>query len=129
MSLVPLVAVVMIFAIPIIGILFAGYKEWLEFKSKHQDLGISTHEIENQLQAVHDRVERLETERDALRERVQNLETIVTSEAWIAGHDEETDASSLKNDNASELSLPPDESAEENEAERTAKIARRLRGQ
>ncbi|PSQ74269.1 MAG: hypothetical protein BRD34_00735 [Bacteroidetes bacterium QH_6_64_77] len=34
MPLVPLVTVVMVFAIPILGIVLAGYKEWLKFKSK-----------------------------------------------------------------------------------------------
>lgn len=128
MSLVPLVAVVMIFTIPILGILLAGYKEWLEFKSTHQELGTSTRKVEERLQTLHDRLETLEQERDALQERVQNLETIVTSDAWITGH-EEADPSSLDATEAEELSLPPDSESSQSEAEHSAKLARRLRGQ
>lgn len=128
MSLLPLIAVLMIFAIPILGILLSGYKEWLEFKSKHQELGSSTREVEERLRALQDRLETLEQQRDALQERVQNLETIVTSEAWITGH-EEADASSLNAAKADELTLPPDRKSSQSEAEHTAEIARRLRGQ
>ncbi len=128
--LIPLIAVIMIFAIPILGIVFAGYKEWLKFKAKHRELGTSTREVEDRLRALRERLDRLERERDALQDRVQNLETIVTSEAWIAGHDDTAGAPSLDAAEADELTLPPDrESSSESEAERTAEIARRLRGQ
>lgn len=130
MPLVPLVAVVMIFAIPILGIVFAGYKEWLKFKAQHRELGTSTREVEDSLRALRERIEHLEQERDALQDRVQNLETIVTSEAWIAGHDNTDLASALDAAEADELTLPPErESAPESEAERIAEMARRLRGQ
>ena len=125
MSLVPLIAVVMIFTIPILGILLAGYKEWLEFKSEHQQLGPSP-EIEEHLRRLRKRIDGLEEERDALQERVQNLETIVTSEAWITEH-EATEAP-LDAAEADELSLPPDRESSESEADHTAEIARRLRG-
>jgi len=127
MSLVPLIAVIMIFTIPILGILLAGYKEWLEFKSEHQELGSSTQEVEERLRGLRERIDGLEEERDALLERVQNLETIVTSEAWITEH-EATDAS-LDAAEVDDLSLPRDRESSENEADHTAEIARRLRGQ
>jgi predicted nuclease with TOPRIM domain len=128
MSLVSLIAVLMIFSIPILGILLSGYKEWLEFKSKHQELGTSAREIDDRLRALRDRLADLEEERDALRDRVQNLETIITSEAWITGH-EETDATSLDAAEADALTLPPDRESSRSDAEHTAEIARRLRGQ
>lgn len=118
----PPIAFVLIFAIPILGILLAGYKEWLEHKAQHQALGPTSEEIDERLRSLHERLNHLEQERNALRERVQNLETIVTSEAWIADHD---DAAEL-----GELTLPPDhESDSESEAEHSAEIARRLRGE
>lgn len=117
MSLVPLIAVVMIFTIPILGILLAGYKEWLEFKSKHRELGTSTREVEERLRGLQERLDGLEQERDALRDRVQNLETIVTSEAWIAGHEESVDAPSLDTAEGTELTPSTDEEAPENEAD------------
>lgn len=128
--LVPLIAVIMIFAIPILGIVFAGYKEWLKFKAKHRKLGTSTREVEDRLRTLQERLDRVEQERDALRDRLQNLETIVTSEAWIAGHDDTDVASPLDAAEADGLTLPPERDASpETEAERTAEIARRLWGQ
>lgn len=129
MSLIPLVAVVMVFAIPILGIALAGYKEWLKFKTKHRELGSSTREVEDRIDGLQDRLARLEAERDALQERVQNLETIVTSEAWIAEHDESTDRSPLSTPDDSLLEVPDDEDTIPTDAEHTAKLARRLRGQ
>ena len=120
----------MVFAIPILGIVLAGYKEWLKFKSKHQALGASTREVEERIRSLQERMDQLEQERDALRDRVQNLETIVTSEAWIAGHEDAGDAPALDAAEIDALTLPDDQaSSSESEADRTAEIARRLRGQ
>ena len=117
----PPIAYVLIFAIPILGILLAGYKEWLDFKAQNQALSPPTEEMEKQFRSLHERIETLEQERDVLQERVQNLETIVTSEAWIADHD---DAAELE-----ELTLPPSrDSKSQSEAEHSAELARRLRG-
>lgn len=127
MSLVPFIAVIMIFAIPILGILFAGYKEWLKFKAEHRALGTKPQTLEKHLNALRERLDHLEEERDALQERVQNLETIVTSEAWIAGHDD-TDAS-LDAAEIDKLGLPPNQApSTQDNADQTAEIARRLRG-
>ena len=123
----PLFAIIMIFAIPILGILLAGYKEWLEFKAEHQQLGPASQDLQARLDTLLDRVQQLEAERNALRERVQNLETIVTSESWIAGHEEGADAS-LDGAPGDELTLP-DRDASKDEAEHTAELARRLRGE
>lgn len=124
----PLVAIVLIFAVPILGILLAGYKEWLEFKANHQELGPNAEKMQSKLNALHDRVEALERERDALQDRIQNLETIVTSESWIAGHEETADAESLNAAPVDELTLP-DQSPSDTETEQTAKLAQRLRGE
>lgn len=127
MSLVPFIAVIMIFAIPILGLLFAGYKEWLKFKAEHRALGTKPRTLEKHLDALRERLDHLEEERDALRKRVQNLETIVTSEAWIASHDD-ADAS-LDATEVDELGLPPDRApSTQDTADHAAEIARRLRG-
>ncbi|WP_103018876.1 hypothetical protein [Salinibacter altiplanensis] len=128
MSLVPLVAVVMVFAIPILGIALAGYKEWLTFKTKHRELGSSTRVVEDRIDGLEDRLARLEEEREALQERVQNLETIVTSEAWIAEHDESTDLSPLSDAADGRLEPPNGDGTMPSDAEHTAELARRLRG-
>ncbi|MFB6272890.1 MAG: hypothetical protein ABEL51_08370 [Salinibacter sp.] len=124
----PLVVIFMVIVIPVLAtFLFAGYKEWLEFKAKHQELGPESQELQARLDALYDRIEDLEQERNTLRERVQNLETIVTSESWIAGHEDGAEAS-LEAAPLDELTLP-DGASSENEAEHTAELARRLRGE
>ena len=128
MSLIPLVTVVMVFAIPILGIALAGYKEWLKFKTKHRKLGSSTREVEDRIDGLQDRLARLEAERDALQERVQNLETIVISEAWIAEHDDSADLSPLSDPDDGLLEASDDDTIP-TDAEHTAQLARRLRGQ
>jgi len=125
--IVGLVAVVMVFAIPILGIALAGYKEWLKFKAKHRELGSSTREVEQDIDELHDRLERVEAERDALRQRLQNLETIVTSEAWIAQHEETEDLPSLDASDTQGLDRFPSDDDQRDDATRTAEIARRLR--
>lgn len=90
-SLIPL----LIFLIPIFGILLAGYKEWLKFQSKQQEIGATTQEVEVTIQKLRDRLIEIEQERDALVKRVQNLETIVTSEDWDHLLDGKNDGSSL----------------------------------
>jgi predicted nuclease with TOPRIM domain len=124
-SLVP----ILIFAIPILGIMLAGYKEWLKFRAKQQELGASTQEVEETIQALRERLNRVEQERDALIERVQNLETIVTSEAWDALQDPTTDAASLPEaSDPAELESSPDQDAAGDATEEQAKrLARRLR--
>lgn len=129
MPLVPLIAVIMIFTIPVLGIALTGYKEWLKFKSKHRELGSSTREVEARLNDLQDQLDRLEQERDTLLQRLQNLETIVTSEAWIAQHDDTAEVPPLEASETGELELPSDRDDAQSEAEHTAEIARRLRGQ
>lgn len=72
-----LIAVFMIFMIPITALLVGGLKMWLDFKSKQDQIGTSTHELE-------DAVQQLEAEREKLVRRIENLEAIVTSEEWDA---------------------------------------------
>lgn len=118
----PVLIVYLLIILPTLGILFVGYKEWLDYKAQRQTLAPTAEEMKERFQSLHERLKDLEQERDALQERVQNLETIVTSETWIADHDDLAELG--------ELTLPPDrESDLEREAEHSAEIARRLRGE
>lgn len=120
-----ILVILLVFAIPILGILLAGYKERLKFEAKHQELGRSTREVENRLETLREDIERLEEIRDSLEQRVQNLETIVTSEAWIAQHDEDGTSPLLE---GGELELPASsEEDAKSDAEHSADLARRLR--
>jgi chromosome segregation ATPase len=123
-TLVPL----LVFLIPILGIVLAGYKEWLQFKAKQQELGASTEEVESTIQDLQRRIDDVEQERDALIRRVQNLETIVTSEAWDALPETSPPASALPDDVESS---DPDTASTQREApsiqEQAETLARRLR--
>lgn len=117
----PVLIVYLLIILPTLGILLIGYK-WLDDKAQRRPLAPSAEEMKERFQSLHERIEDLEQERDALRDRIQNLETIVTSEAWIADHD---DLSEL-----GELTLPPDRDSDSaREAKHSAEIARRLRGE
>jgi uncharacterized protein YlxW (UPF0749 family) len=108
----------LVFAIPILGILLAGYKEWLKFRSKQRELGTSETELREQLETLQNRVDRLQTERSALTKRIQNLETIVTNEAWDA----------LTDVQDAPASVDPSTSVDAlNSTERAEKLADRLR--
>lgn len=124
-SLVPL----LIFLIPIFGILLAGYKEWLQFKSKQQELGASTQEVEATIRRLRDRLNEVEQERDALVKRIQNLETIVTSEAWDQLADMDDGASAVP-DRTDPSELPPSSDRDDSSttAEQANTLAQRLRG-
>jgi septal ring factor EnvC (AmiA/AmiB activator) len=104
--------------IPLAAILVGGFTEWLKFKQKQERLGASTTEIEEELRALEEKQRQRDERQQALERRIQNLETIVTSETWDALVDGEA---------TPPLSLEPPEK-EENLAERTEQIARRLRG-
>lgn len=128
MSLVPLVAVVMIFGVAMLGILLAGYKEWLAYKAEHEGVSPSTRALEDWLRALQDRVDELEAERASLQDRVQNLETIITSEAWVVQHDE-AGALSPPDEDERDGRLPSTDStaSASNGAAQVADLARRLR--
>lgn len=123
--LIPLLAL----AIPILGIALAGYKEWLKFRAKQQELGASTQEVEETIRALQTRVDQLEQERDALVKRIQNLETIVTSEAWDVLQEPTTDSNTLPEATDSvELDVPAGrESTDDASEEQAERLARRLR--
>lgn len=124
-TLVPL----LVFLIPILGIVFAGYKEWLKFKTKQQKLGTSTREVEATIRDLRRRLNDVEEERDALLKRVQNLETIVTSEAWDALQDTSGETASFPDDtHSAPLSAPSTEDKQDSSTQEQAEaLARRLR--
>ena len=102
--------------IPIAAMLVPIAKQWLKMKEQTARLGNSANDL---------RRETLSTERDRLVQRVQHLEAIVTDEAWdTLGEDPELAASKAR------VSLPELEESptEEENEQRVATIARRLRG-
>lgn len=116
------------FAIPILGLGLSGYQEWLKFRTRQQELGASTQDVEETVQALRDRLDQVEQERDALERRVQNLETIVTSETWDALHGSTSDPSSLPDpDNTLDLEPPNQSERPSASRERAEELARRLR--
>lgn len=128
------VAVILVFSIPILGILVGGLKSFLDFKSRQMELGTSTDALESQVDALEDRLRRVESQRDALVRRVENLETIVTSDAWDALDASDVDAPPALN--APETNarkrlddglLDESDDAASDAAAQSADLARRLR--
>ncbi len=113
--------------IPIAGILFGAFKEWLNFKEKQLQLGESTEHLESRVDELLKALESSESDKRALLNRLQNLETIVTSQVWDVLHDEQMPAEIKKLEIDAvkpRLELPP----REDEATRKAEmLARRLK--
>jgi hypothetical protein len=105
--------------IPLAGILVGAFREWLKFKEKQHKLGDSAHELEATVAALSEKLA-------ASERRIQNLEAIVTSQMWDAIHDDGLTAP--ERDRAfAEARASLDVPEEEPDAERVAKMARRLR--
>ncbi len=114
--------------IPLAGILFGAFKEWLNFKEKQLQLGESTEHLEAKVDELMKALETSELQKTGLLSRVQNLETIVTSQVWDVLLDEEKPAA----DKILEIEaikpkilIPPPE--EDEAADKAEKLARRLR--
>ena len=112
--------------IPIIAILVGGFTEWLKFKEKTQRLGSSTSELESAVTTLTETLKQSEAQQEALVERIQNLEAIVTTQAWDALHDDALPTSERERRLAS-ARLVLDEPDEPSDAEKTARLARRLK--
>ncbi|MEM8484274.1 MAG: hypothetical protein AAF564_01935 [Bacteroidota bacterium] len=114
--------------IPIAGILFGAFKEWLSFKEKQLQLGESTEHLETKVNDLLKKLESSESEKSALLSRLQNLETIVTSQVWDVLLDEEKSAETKKLEIEAAkpaITIPP---IDEDEArEKAEQLARRLR--
>ena len=106
--------------VPVIAILVGAFSEWLKFKEKQARLGTSTSELEQTVAAQQQALE-------AAQRRIENLEAIVTSQMWDAVHDETLPEVERQRALAqARLHLdPPDEPSD---AERVARMARRLKG-
>lgn len=110
--------------IPLAAILVGGFKEWLEFKSRQEKLGTSTHELEEHTRTLREALERSEAEREKLTGRVQNLETIVTSQAWDALPEGPTPGALGDGQRSSEGA---ESHAEPGDAEKAERLAQRLK--
>ncbi len=106
--------------IPIVALLVGGFTEWLKFKAKQQRLGSSTSELEKTVVAQQQAL-------GAALQRIQNLEAIVTSQMWDVVHDNalpEADRQRALAQSRRYLDSPEDETSD---AERAARLARRLK--
>lgn len=111
--------------IPLAAILMGGFKEWLAFKAKQEQLGTSTRELEETMHRLERALEESEEQRKAVERRLQNLETIVTSQAWDALHEGER----LSSEQAPPLSLDDELAAREepSDTEKAERLARQLK--
>jgi vacuolar-type H+-ATPase subunit I/STV1 len=114
----------------VLGISYAGYRQWLRYQTRKLEARGTTDEIQETL-------DRLRKQQDALERRMQNIEMIVTSEAW-----DEADRTDRGADRASSTAAaseaPPETDSGEldveslgddagSAADQVERIARRLR--
>lgn len=105
--------------IPIAFILVGAFSEWLKFKGKQAKLGTSTAELEHKLSEQQHALE-------AAQRRIEHLEAIVTSQMWDTVHDETLpEAERRRALTQARIHLEPPEPSD---AERVARMARRLKG-
>ncbi|HYO13339.1 MAG TPA: hypothetical protein VE685_09120 [Thermoanaerobaculia bacterium] len=108
--------------IPIIAILAGTMKDYLKFRARQRQLGVSTTGLEKE-------VATLKQTNQVLLERVQNLEAIVVSQTWDALHDKALTPAEKDLRIASaarrEIAPPPQEDLHQ---QRAAQLARRLQG-
>ena len=103
----------------VMGVIYAGYEQWLKHQGDREAEGVAAHEWEAMLDEMRQELADRKEREAELQRRIQNLEAIMTSEAW----DELGDGTSHAT-----LSLPEDErTASDTDADRAEKIARRLR--
>jgi hypothetical protein len=108
--------------IPLAGIAYAAFSEWLKFKKQTARIGSSTVELGTAVEELRAELQQAKDDRANLIRRIQNLETIVTSEAWDAlGTDRDLAAAK-----APRLSIPDEDQFDD--ADRAERMAKKLRG-
>ena len=70
-----ILAMVLVFSIPILAILSGVAKDWLKLRAQQRALGTSNRELEQ-------KVERLEKVNADYVQRLENLEAVVVSQTW-----------------------------------------------
>jgi peptidoglycan hydrolase CwlO-like protein len=112
--------------IPIVAILAGTVKEIMQFRSRQERLGTSTHELEETVVELREALDASEKERERLTERVQNLETIVTSQAWdtLQEKPEQRALEDGQRASAGDEEPPP----QAGDPEKTEQLARRVQG-
>ena len=113
--------------IPITAILVGGFTEWLKFKEKTRQLGSSTEELEGTVKSLTETLQKSEAQQQALIQRIQNLEAIVTTQTWDALHDNALPTPEKERRLASARVLLDEPDDEPSDAEKTARLARRLK--
>jgi hypothetical protein len=115
-------AMVLLFSIPVLGIIAGVVTKWLKLRAEQRALGVSNRELE-------DKIERLERVSAEYAQRFENLEAIVVSRTWSAlqepGLSEADRERRLAAAGRHELQAP---AAEERNRQRAAELARRLGG-
>ena len=108
--------------IPIIAILAGTMKDYLKFRARQRQLGVSTTGLEKE-------VATLKATNEVLLERVQNLEAIVVSQTWDAIHDKALTPAEkdLRIASAARREIAPPRE-EDLHQQRAAQLARRLQG-
>lgn len=119
-----ILAMVLIFSVPILAILAGFGKQWLKVRAEQRVLGASNQELEQ-------KVEQLERANAENALRLENLETIIVSQTWSVLQDPGLSEADPDRRRRIVAARPHDvhaPAAEEINRQRAAELARRLGG-
>ncbi len=119
-SLVVFLGMGMVSLLLLMGIIIFGTRKTSEYKELQKTLGKKSNELDSDTKALWKALKASESEKEKILERLQNLEAIVTSEAY----------ESIKSGDEPEnirLHLEEEEPMELTDADKAAKIAKRIR--
>ena len=104
----------------LMSIIIFGTRKTAEYKELQKTLGKKSSELDSDTKALWKALKASESEKEKILERLKNLEAIVTSEAYeaiTAGEEQEN----------IQIHLDEEEPEELNDADKAAKIAKRVR--
>ncbi len=104
----------------LMGIIIFGTRKTAEYKELQKTLGKKSSELDSDTKALWKALKVSESEKEKILERLQNLEAIVTSEAYEA-------IQSGEEKEKIQLHLDEEETEEASDADKAAKIAKRMR--
>ncbi|MEQ8523551.1 hypothetical protein [Gracilimonas sp.] len=110
----------MVSLVVLMGVIIFGTRKTSEMKELEKQIRQNAGELGSSNEELRKALKKSEAKNEQLVERLQNLEAIVTSEAWEAIKNGE-------NDHDIRLHLDDEETEDLNDAEKAAKIAKRVR--
>lgn len=110
----------MVSLVLLMGFIIFGTRKSSEIKDLEQQLGIKARHLMSEADELRLALQKSEEQKEKMLQRLQNLEAIVTSEAWEA-------ITNGEEDEKIQLHLDDEESQELDDADKVARLAKRVR--